>query len=282
MADREPRITVLNDAFGREPALTKDWGYCVLVEAAGRRILFDTGNNGEVLAKNAAAKGIDLARLDFAVLSHRHGDHMGGLNHLLAVNPDVRIYAPDEGFGVYGSELPATFPRVDEALPAHERYFDGVREGRWKTGSAWPGANFALINTTTRVAPGLILISLVSERAGTVELRELSMAVETPYGIVLIVGCAHPGIGVILDAVTELGKQIHCIVGGLHLLVAADDEIRTAIGLLHDAHRIGYIAPGHCTGEPMLHALKIAFGERYLYAGLGSTLLLDRPPASLA
>ncbi|MFN8519598.1 MAG: MBL fold metallo-hydrolase [Chloroflexota bacterium] len=272
------RITVLNDAFGRDPAMTKDWGYAALVEAGGRRILFDTGNSGAVLATNVAAKDVDLGRLDFAVISHRHGDHMGGLAHLLAVNPAVRIYAPDEPFGIFGSELAATLPRVDGSLAPHERYFDGNREGTWETGSAWPGADFRLVGATTKVAPGITLIALVSDRPGTLELRELSMAIATSDGTVLVVGCSHPGIGHIVEVAKAIDPKISCVVGGLHLLVAADDEIARTVALLHDVYRVQHVAPGHCTGEPTLSALKQAFGERCLYAGLGTTLVFDGFP----
>jgi|SRR5213596_1854304 len=89
----------------------KDWGYAALIEYGGKHILFDTGNNPEILAHNAEAKGIDLSKLDFVVLSHRHGDHMGGLAYVLKLNPKVTIYAPKEGFGIYGSDLPTTFYR---------------------------------------------------------------------------------------------------------------------------------------------------------------------------
>jgi len=102
-------ITVLYDAFGKASAMRKDWGYAALVEYGGKRILFDTGNNGDILAQNAKAKGIDLSKLDFVVMSHRHGDHMGGMAYLLSVNPKVKIYAPKEGLGVYGADLPSTF-----------------------------------------------------------------------------------------------------------------------------------------------------------------------------
>src|SRR4051794_31913428 len=64
------QVTVLYDAFGRDPALQKDWGYAAFVEIGGKRILFDTGNNAEVLANNAAARHVDLAKLDFVVMSH--------------------------------------------------------------------------------------------------------------------------------------------------------------------------------------------------------------------
>jgi glyoxylase-like metal-dependent hydrolase (beta-lactamase superfamily II) len=90
------QITLLYDAFGQNSAMQKDWGYAALVEYGGKRILFDTGNNPDILAQNAKAKGIDLAELDFVVMSHRHGDHMGGLSYVLSVNPRVPIYAPKE------------------------------------------------------------------------------------------------------------------------------------------------------------------------------------------
>lgn len=87
------QVTVLYDAFGKPSAMQKDWGYAAVVEYEGKRILFDTGNNPDILAHNAKAKGIDLAKLDFVVMSHRHGDHMGGLAYVLKVNPKVTIYA---------------------------------------------------------------------------------------------------------------------------------------------------------------------------------------------
>ena len=87
----KPQITILYDAFGKDSAMQKDWGYAALVEYGGKRILFDSGNNPEVLARNAKAKSIDLSKLDFVVMSHRHGDHMGGLAYLLKVNPSVKI-----------------------------------------------------------------------------------------------------------------------------------------------------------------------------------------------
>ena len=90
------QITILYDAFGKPSAMQKDWGYAALIEYGGKRILFDSGNNPEILAQNAKAKNIDLSKLDFVVMSHRHGDHMGGLAYLLKVNPTIKIYAPKE------------------------------------------------------------------------------------------------------------------------------------------------------------------------------------------
>jgi 7,8-dihydropterin-6-yl-methyl-4-(beta-D-ribofuranosyl)aminobenzene 5'-phosphate synthase len=269
------QITILYDAFSKDSALQKDWGYAALVEYGGKRILFDSGNNPEILAQNAKAKDVDLAKLDFVVMSHRHGDHMGGLAYLLKVNPKVKIYAPKEGFGVYGADLPSTFYRKDPSLPPEQRYYGGVPPDIMRFGSAWPGANFQLVDKTVEIAPDIHLISLVSDKPGTLELHELSLAINTPDGLVLVVGCSHPGIDKIVEAASTINPRIHLIAGGLHLVVASDPDIEKIVTALRDSFKVQYVAPGHCTGEPAFTALRKAFGDRYLYAGLGTTLALS-------
>ena len=195
------RIIVLYDAFGKDATMTKDWGYAALVEISGKRILFDTGDDPGILAKNAKTKGVDLTKLDFVVLSHRHSDHVGGFSFLQSVNPKVKIYAPKENFGVFGSDLPSTFYRKDESLPAEMRYYGGTPPETMKFGTVFGGANIHLIDKTTKVATAL-----------------------------------------------------------------------------HDTYKVDYIAPGHCSGEPTFAALQKAFGDRYLYAGLGTTLGVGANP----
>jgi 7,8-dihydropterin-6-yl-methyl-4-(beta-D-ribofuranosyl)aminobenzene 5'-phosphate synthase len=275
VAPAKGQITILYDAFGKSTATRKDWGYAVLVEYAGKRILFDTGNNPDVLAYNARAKSIDLSKLDFVVMSHRHGDHMGGLTYLLKVNPTVKIYAPKEGFGVYGADLPSSFYRKDASLPPDQRYYDGAPPEIIRFGSAWPGANFQLVDKDIEITPDIHLIALVSDKPGTLELRELSLALNTPDGMVIVVGCSHPGIDKIVEAASTISPRIHLIVGGFHLVVASDSDIENIVTALHDTFKVGYVAPGHCTGEPAFAALKKAFGDRYLYAGVGTTLELS-------
>lgn len=269
------QITVLYDAFGRNAAMHKDWGYAALIEYGGKRILFDTGNNPDILAENARAKGIDLTRLDSVVMSHRHGDHMGGLSYVLRVNPKVPIYAPKEGFGVYGGDLPGSFYRQDASLPPDRRYFDGAPPAILRFGSAWPGANVHLIDKDTEMAPGIHLLTLVSDKPGTLELREVSLAINTPDGLIIVVGCSHPGIDRIAELATSINPHIHFIVGGLHMVTASDADVDKMVTALHDRFKVDYIAPGHCTGEPAFTALRKAFGAHYLYAGLGQTVQLS-------
>jgi 7,8-dihydropterin-6-yl-methyl-4-(beta-D-ribofuranosyl)aminobenzene 5'-phosphate synthase len=265
-------------AFGKDATMPKDWGYAVLVEINGKRILFDTGDDPAILATNVKAKSADLTRLDFVVLSHRHSDHVGGLSYLLSVNPKVKIYAPKEGFGIFGSDLPSKFYRKDESLPAEMRYYNGAPPEIMRFGTVFPGANIQLIDKAWEVAPGITLIALVSDTQGTKELKELSLAINTPEGVVLVVGCSHPGIEAIVAEAAKINPHIHLIAGGFHLVVAQDSAIEKAAISQHDTYKVDYIAPGHCTGEPTFAALQRIFGDRYLYAGLGTTMGIGAVP----
>jgi 7,8-dihydropterin-6-yl-methyl-4-(beta-D-ribofuranosyl)aminobenzene 5'-phosphate synthase len=267
------QIIVLYDAFGKTFTMKKDWGFSTVIEYGGKRILFDTGNNADIFAHNVEAKGIDLRQLDFAVVSHRHGDHTSGLNHLLKVNPAVKIYAPQENFGVFGAALPGTFYRRNESLPSEMRYFDGRPPETLRFGSAWPESNFTWITKTTEVAPGFHLILLNGTWGVDLEVKEISLAIDTPDGIVLVAGCSHSTIEKIVEAAkTAINKPIHLVLGGLHLLPAKDDQIGSIAVSLRDNWSVRYLAPVHCTGEPAFAILKEAFGDRYVYAGLGTTV----------
>jgi 7,8-dihydropterin-6-yl-methyl-4-(beta-D-ribofuranosyl)aminobenzene 5'-phosphate synthase len=266
------RVTILYDAFGKTPAMKKDWGYSALVEYGGKRILFDTGNNPEIFAQNVKAAGVDLRKLDFVVISHRHLDHTAGLNHLLRVNPNVKIYAPKDPFGVFGSELPSKFYRHQDSLPEEMRYFDGHPAETLTFGTPWPKGKFVTVDAPLEVAPGVHLISLVSEAVGTKELRELSLAIETSQGMVVVAGCSHPGIERIVEAATGIDRRVHMVFGGFHLPAAPDKDIARIAAALRDTYQVNRVAPGHCTGEPAFYLFKNTWKDRYTYAGVGSVV----------
>ena len=271
------RVTILYDSFGKSPTLTMDWGFAALVDYGGKRILFDTGNNAQIFEHNVKAAGADLQKLDFVVMSHRHGDHMGGLAYLLKVNPTVKIYAPKERSGVYGDDQPSsTWYRKDPSLPAEQRYYSGAPPEIIHMGEAWPSANFQLIDKNIEIVPGMYLIALVSDKPGTLELRELSLAIRTPDGLVLVVGCSHPGVEHIVQEASAIDPHINLLLGGLHQIQAPDPEVERIARVLHDQYKLDRIAPGHCTGEPEFAALKKTFGDHYLYAGVGSVVDLPK------
>lgn len=277
------QITLVYDAFGQSSELKKDWGFAAFIEYGGKRILVDTGNDAAIFAHNIKAKGIDLTRLDFAVVTHRHGDHTSGLSYLLSVNPKVRIYAPKENFGVFGSELPGSFLKANEALPPQMKYFDGIVPDKLRFGSPWPSGNFQWVTQTTEILPGFHLILLKGSWGVDLDVMEISLAIDTPEGIVLVVGCSHPTIERIVQAAhAAINKPIHLVIGGTHLLPAKDDEIVRIAGALRDEWKVDFIAPVHCTGESAFAILKQAFGDHYVYAGLGTTVVLGPTVTTVA
>lgn len=270
----EGRVTILYDAFGHKPGFTQDWGFAALIEHAGRRILFDTGNDPRIFGANARAAGVDLTRLDFAVISHRHLDHTAGIAHLLSANPGVTLYVPKEPFGIFGGSLPNAFFRRDASLEPQERYFGGHPPDELTSGTAFPGAHWRYIDKTTEIAPGVHVIALVSDTPGTREMRELSLAIRTSAGLVLVVGCSHPGIERIVEAASAIDPHLHIVFGGFHMPAASDAEISRVAGALHDRWKVEQLAPGHCTGEPTFAHFKKVWGAAYRHAGVGSVIEL--------
>jgi 7,8-dihydropterin-6-yl-methyl-4-(beta-D-ribofuranosyl)aminobenzene 5'-phosphate synthase len=268
------RITILYDAFGKSSPLTKDWGYASLIEYGGKRILFDTGNNAQIFEHNVKALGVDLRNLDFVVISHRHADHTSGINYLLTINPKIKIYVPDEPWGLFARGVGNDFYRKDPSLPADMRYYGGHPPETLEAGTPWPGGDFIPVSQKTEVAPGVFILPGVSTTPGTLELKELSLAIKSPQGVILVVGCSHPGIEKILEASMAVDKHVHLIFGGLHLIRTPDPEISRLATALHDQWKVDRLAPGHCTGEPAFAAFRKAFGDQYLYAGLGSIIEL--------
>jgi 7,8-dihydropterin-6-yl-methyl-4-(beta-D-ribofuranosyl)aminobenzene 5'-phosphate synthase len=155
------------------------------------------------------------------------------------------------------------------------RYFNGNPPETLRFGSPWPEGNFTWVTETTEIAPGFHLILLEGPWGVDLDVMEISLAIDTPDGIVLVVGCSHPTIEKIVEAAkAAIDKPVHLVVGGTHLLPATPEEISRIATALRDQWQVAWIAPAHCTGEPAFAILKESFGDRYLYAGLGTTLEL--------
>jgi 7,8-dihydropterin-6-yl-methyl-4-(beta-D-ribofuranosyl)aminobenzene 5'-phosphate synthase len=270
------RVTILHDAFSDSKELTKDWGFSALVEHDGKRILFDSGNNAEIFERNVKALGVNLTKIDFAVISHRHADHATGVKYLLKVNPTVTIYVPADGSnGFGGMPVPAAYFRPDPELPGKMQYFGGTPPEHLNFGKLYDTGNFVLVKTLTEVAPGVFLVPTVSQKKGTLELPELTLAIKRPNGLLLVDGCSHAGIEAILEAASAIDPRTEIVFGGLHLVTTPVEEIDALVGNLQTKWKVQRIAPGHCTGEPAFARLQKAFGEKYVYAGLGTTVVVE-------
>jgi 7,8-dihydropterin-6-yl-methyl-4-(beta-D-ribofuranosyl)aminobenzene 5'-phosphate synthase len=273
------RVTIVYDAFGKPSALKRGWGYAALVEYGGKRILFDTGGDLDDFTFNASALGVDLARLDFVVLTHRHGDHTSGLHQVLKVNPSVRIYTPAEPAYFDTPTPPALtnlIKRRVESAPEDMHYYDGKYPERIASGSPWPGAKFTQIRAPTEVTPGFWLFPTQSDTPGTREMNEVSMAIKTPQGLALLVGCSHPGIEKILGAASKIDSRIYTVFGGFHLVDIADAEVSSMVTRFRDKWKLERAAAGHCTGEFAFSEFNRIFGPKFDRAGVGAVIPLPR------
>jgi 7,8-dihydropterin-6-yl-methyl-4-(beta-D-ribofuranosyl)aminobenzene 5'-phosphate synthase len=250
-----------------------------LIEYRGKRILFDTGGQYEIFARNVKTLNIDLTKLDFVVLSHRHGDHTSGLAYVLEQNPRVKIYAPAEG-GSFGNPIAGSSPlgklisRNPPGTAEDLRYFSGKYAEKYPVDPPWPKADITLIDKSLEVLPGFFLFKTVSENKGTLELNELSMAIKTPKGLAVVVGCSHPGIEKILTAATQIDSNVYTVLGGLHLVDVTDQDVTRIVDNFKNKWHIERVAAGHCSGEFAQNEFARVFGARHDHSGLGEVIPL--------
>jgi 7,8-dihydropterin-6-yl-methyl-4-(beta-D-ribofuranosyl)aminobenzene 5'-phosphate synthase len=289
--DQPNSILNLYDAFGHgKQGTALDWGYSALVHYNGKTILFDSGNNAAIFEQNVKALGVDLSKVDFAVLSHYHADHFSGLDYLLKINPHVKIYLPNE------PELgaPVDFKFVNEpssefeGVAAEELYFDGKKTDMvYRATGGFPHANREFVKTSTEIAPGVYIIATQAPMMGFFDayppnspehpeidgLPELSLALKTKRGAVIITGCSHTKVEEIIKTTKSfLGQDIDLVAGGYHLfpydrayITALAKNMKTTLAV----HRV---APAHCTGNLAFKIFKEEFGDAYSYAGLESVV----------
>ncbi|MCP5114029.1 MAG: MBL fold metallo-hydrolase [bacterium] len=290
------RIRNLYDAFGKEDAgATFDFGFSALIDYNGQTILFDSGTNADTFRRNVEAFGADLGQVDLAIASHNHADHISGFDHLLEVNPRVKLYLPHDFFG-FGAplELPigGADPEVVSGLPPELLYFNGKGAGVVtlnSSGRFWK-ADADYVPEHRPIADGVTLIVTRSPYLGTFSrypdpsdprssepkltgLPELSLALDTPDGHVLIVGCSHSSVdGIIRAAKDHLGGEVALVMGGYHLLPYSTDQLAVLGGRLKDELGVKRIAPSHCTGPLAIQVLRQAYGENFIPAGLGAEI----------
>jgi 7,8-dihydropterin-6-yl-methyl-4-(beta-D-ribofuranosyl)aminobenzene 5'-phosphate synthase len=298
-ADTEGTITNLYDAFGRDSALTKDFGFSCITKYQGTTILFDAGSNADILRHNCEALHIDLKEVDIVIVSHGHFDHLNGIDYLLSVNPDVKIYFPYDIF--WGAPVPfdatGQEPAVKDSLPVEMRYFDGgdTKFLIKQSGRFW-NANIEYVKSSKEIAPGLKVISTSSPYMGyfscypgksfvegqfddhgdqckNTNLPELSLSMHTENGEVLITGCSHTGVeNIIRETMAYTGNTIDLVYGGFHMIPFDRNTIDSLALMMKDEMGVRRIAPAHCTGHLAFKCLKDAYQSAYLYAGLGETI----------
>lgn len=226
-------ITVVYDNNAYDPRLQTAWGFGCVVERWETTILFDTGGNGAILLSNMATLGIDPVEIDIVVLSHIHGDHTGGLGDLLATGVRPTVYVP--------ASFPASFKKQVRAITTlHE--VDGSQE-------ILPG-----IHTTGQMGTNPV---------------EQALVVETSQGLVVITGCAHPGLAEMVRRAGQIGEnEVYLVLGGFHLGGASRSRIAGIITAFREMG-VQKVAPCHCTGDQAINMFAAEYDDDFIQNGAG-------------
>jgi len=217
-------ITILYDNNEYDERLKTAWGFSCLVEWGDLTLL-----------SNMATLGLDPGKIDIVLLSHIHGDHVGGLGGILAINKETTVYLP--------RSFPASFKaqvRASARVEVHEPM--EMSEGIYTTGETGRG------------------------------ILEQSLVLVTKQGLVVITGCAHPGIVSIVERAKEItGGEVYLVMGGFHLGGGSRAAIEDVI---EDLRELGVqkVAPCHCSGDLARSLIAEAYEEGFIRAGVGSEL----------
>lgn len=235
----ENTLTITFDNNPGVEGLQTGWGFSCLVRGAEKTVLFDTGADGRVLLANMDKLALDPQQVQVVILSHIDGDHVGGLERFLEANSEVTVY------------LPRSFP------------------GNFKAQVRQTGAQVVEIHKPQEICPHLY----TTGEMGT-GILEQSLVIETQPGLIVMTGCAHPGIVNITKRAKQTREQpVHLVLGGFHLSGTSSSRIESIISDLQ-ALEVAKAAPCHCSGDLARQLFAEAFGDNYLSVGVGKTLVL--------
>jgi len=233
-------ITVSYDNNPYKERLTTAWGFSCVIRGTEKTILFDTGGDGSILLTNMEELGINPKEIDLVVLSHIHGDHVGGLPSFLEKNPEVVVY------------LPESFPRG---------FKDGVKEYR---------AKIVEVQGSLKICQGVYSTG----ELGT-WIKEQSLLIHTEKGLIVITGCAHPGIVKIVNKVKDLAEDdVLLVMGGFHLGGESKGEIENIVSSFRKLG-VSYVGPCHCSGDAARQLFKEEYGENFINVGVGRVITMN-------
>ncbi len=259
------KITVLSENISNLPNLQAEHGLSLFIETNGKKILFDMGQS-DVFIKNAAFLGIDLAKIDFAVLSHGHYDHGGGIKSFFDVNKTAKVYLSTHAFEPHYSSN--GYIGLDISLKDNYRFI--------------PIGDAMLINESMRIIPAeTVPTSYAVEHYGLKAIEnnalipdsfrhELYLEIVENGKKILISGCSHKGI---FNIVSYFKPDV--LVGGFHFMKIATDcdgvnKLINSARILSEYDTLYYTC--HCTGVKQFEILKEQMGDKLHYISTGTTI----------
>lgn len=276
-------ISTIVENTATKEGLLAEHGLSFFIRTNSDTILFDTGQ-GDALENNAGLLNADLDNIDTVVLSHGHYDHTGGLETVLLKNSEIKI--------------------IVHPMALVERYVkdpDGKRReigipGHCRETLKQMEKNIVYSEAPSFVANGIYVTGAIpritdfEDTGGRFYIDEAcsfpdpilddqAMFFDTPYGLVVILGCAHSGIVNTLMYIRKLtgGKKVYTIVGGMHLHNASDERMAGTIQYIKDLD-IKYICTGHCTGAGQIHEMYSVFPDKVEHLFVGKILNFELIP----
>ena len=208
-----------------------EWGFSAIIEADGKRILFDTGSREETVLQNARELKINLENIDNVFLSHNHKDHTGGLKTLRENYPTSfsnahigeGIFYPrpnSSGTDHYILDNKSTLESLGINFKTHKNPSQ-IMSGLWTTGQIprkYDERNWSELGKMVDLSGNLIEDTIPEDQ---------SLFFDTENGIVLISGCGHAGLVNTLDYIKKIipNRPIYKIIGGFHLLNLNEDKL---------------------------------------------------------
>ena len=228
------RITTVFDNTSLNSNCTPEWGFAAVIELPHETILFDTGNDGQILQDNLKALGFAQTKFSKIIISHMHWDHTGGLSRMLQLNTDAHIF------------LPASATKHD--------------------------FNIKKDNVTFVKEPQLLGKHIYSLGEMPARANELAIAIQTAQGLVIVTGCAHPGIVNIVRTARQQfpEEELLLVLGGFHLGQHSKDQVLEIIAELELG--VEKVSPTHCTGAEAIGLFEQKFGEDFIKPGVGLSL----------
>lgn len=271
-------ITVLMDNRSLNAQLKTEHGLSLWIEADGFTILFDTGQSDKLI-HNANELGVNLSSADAMILSHGHYDHTGGICNLLQNNRSTTIYGHSE-------ILKPRFRRLsDGSMKSLGMPNDAVillkninERMHWINGPCTINNSIGISGPVPRKTDFEDTGGpFFNDRNGLDEdliTDDLSLWFETKLGVVIVCGCCHSGIINTIRYINILNryKQMHSIIGGLHLQGASDKRLNKTIESLQSC-QLKKMVPLHCTGDNVTGLLQQRLGDMVSYGYVGMCLV---------
>jgi len=246
-------VTLIENSLGEHLALKTEHGISFYIEKENHTMLFDTGQSGAFI-HNAHNLGINLENIEIVAISHGHYDHSGGFRNLV---DSVRSFELIIGRGFFNKKYAKDGISFEYLGNDFDEEFLNKQHISWRYADKsieeiLPGifvlTNFPRIHEDEKINPRFILEKR-NEFVPDDFSDEISLAVETPQGFIVLVGCSHPGIKNMLDAAaSRLPGPIYGVMGGTHLVEASEKSLALSIHYLATSE-FKAIGVSHCTGN---------------------------------